>query len=361
MGKRGRPSTSGGEDRAANGDPVAQTADPRAFSALLAEMIRQPDSALRPIRCSRRSPPCPARWRRRRPGPHHRAASGDRRAGDEVPCSDSGTYGVSHKPYAVSKRFTIASPESQKGFPPAGDSSGHGKATAPAEWATLAILAVDRGDGIRLPRRPLLLPAFALHASMFAASRAFAATASASRLPALRAMRPCRGSGDVHPYLTSVSPASECPVDRRRRSSEDRRLSRRPDSPRRPAPDVRAAGDALLLLRLFIPVLYLSIFFGIVAGPTSEPRAVLTGFALLYAASFLGYLLLPSHGPIELLAGVLPLWRAGDSTADPRSVASTGGISGAFPSLHVGATAYTILFDRRHNRLRALTLCRSSC
>ena len=37
------------------------------------------------------------------------------------------------------------------------------------------------------------------------------------------------------------------------------------------------------------------------------------------------------------------------------AVERTGGNLGAFPSLHVGATAYTVLFDARHNRLRAWT------
>src|SRR5437667_7344763 len=65
------------------------------------------------------------------------------------------------------------------------------KRLSPAEWATIAILSVATAViGVRLPGRPLLLPAFALHASMLAGFATFAAMASASRLPVLRAMRP---------------------------------------------------------------------------------------------------------------------------------------------------------------------------
>jgi membrane-associated phospholipid phosphatase len=37
------------------------------------------------------------------------------------------------------------------------------------------------------------------------------------------------------------------------------------------------------------------------------------------------------------------------------AIDSVGGPHGAFPSLHVGASAYACLFDWRRNRLRAMT------
>lgn len=108
---------------------------------------------------------------------------------------------------------------------------------------------------------------------------------------------------------------------------------------------------------LFIPILYMSIFLGIVGRPDEEREEFFAGFALLYACAFLGYLFLPSRGPVEFYAGVYPAALHGGTFHNLilHAVAQTGGNLGAFPSLHVGATAYTVLFDARHNRLRAWT------
>jgi hypothetical protein len=107
----------------------------------------------------------------------------------------------------------------------------------------------------------------------------------------------------------------------------------------------------------FIPYLYLSIFLGLIGRPERERNEFVIGFATLYALSFLGYLFLPARGPIVELAGLFPVPVEGGTfhRLVLRSVDAAGGPHGAFPSLHVGASSYAVLFDLRHcNTLRAL-------
>src|SRR4030095_6198372 len=82
-----------------------------------------------------------------------------------------------------------------------------------------------------------------------------------------------------------------------------------------------------------------------------------TGLAVLYALSFLGYLFLPARGPIVQMAGAftVPIDGGAFPRMNVRSVGQGGGPHGAFPSLHVGASLFATLFDLRHrNPLRAL-------
>ncbi|MBW3628126.1 MAG: phosphatase PAP2 family protein [Gemmatimonadetes bacterium] len=107
----------------------------------------------------------------------------------------------------------------------------------------------------------------------------------------------------------------------------------------------------------FIPYLYLSIFLGLIGRPEGERSEFVTGFAVLYALSFLGYLFLPARGPIVELADQFPTPVQGGyfHALVLRSVEAAGGPHGAFPSLHVGASFYAALFDlRQGNTLRAL-------
>lgn len=107
----------------------------------------------------------------------------------------------------------------------------------------------------------------------------------------------------------------------------------------------------------FIPYLYLSIVLGLIGRPPRERGRFVAGFALVYAVSFLGYLFLPSRGPIVALAAEfaapLPSGRFVDVVT--RSIAVFGGPHGAMPSLHVAMSCYLCGFDLRHNRLRGLT------
>ena len=105
----------------------------------------------------------------------------------------------------------------------------------------------------------------------------------------------------------------------------------------------------------FVPFLYLSIFLGCVGRPEAERDEFLAGFAVTYALAYLGYLFLPTTGPIESIAGVAPPPGGPIHRMVLEGVASTGGNHGAFPSLHVGASAYLCLFDWRHSLLRGMT------
>ncbi|MFL5541994.1 MAG: phosphatase PAP2 family protein [Longimicrobiaceae bacterium] len=108
---------------------------------------------------------------------------------------------------------------------------------------------------------------------------------------------------------------------------------------------------------MFIPYLYVSILLSLVGRPPAERDEFVTGFAVLYALSFLGYLFLPARGPIVQMAGAftLPIEGGAFHRIIVRSVEQVGGPHGAFPSLHVGASLFATLFDLRHrNPLRAL-------
>ena len=107
----------------------------------------------------------------------------------------------------------------------------------------------------------------------------------------------------------------------------------------------------------FIPYLYLSILTGLIGRPGRERRRFITGFAVLYAVSFLGYLFVPAKGPIVQNAAefAVPLSGGVFHGMVLHVIESAGGPHGAFPSLHVGAAAYACLFDWRYNRLRSAT------
>lgn len=105
----------------------------------------------------------------------------------------------------------------------------------------------------------------------------------------------------------------------------------------------------------FVPFLYLSIFLGCVGRPAAERDEFLLGFAVTYALAYLGYLFLPTTGPIESIAGVAPPPGGPIHRMVLHTVETTGGNHGAFPSLHVGASAYLCLFDWRHSLLRGMT------
>jgi hypothetical protein len=107
----------------------------------------------------------------------------------------------------------------------------------------------------------------------------------------------------------------------------------------------------------FVPYLYLSILTGLFGRPEPERTRFLTGFAILYAISFLGYLFVPARGPVVHNAGDFMSVLSGGTFHGIvlHAIDASGGPHGAFPSLHVGAAAYACLFDLRYNRLRGLT------
>ncbi len=132
------------------------------------------------------------------------------------------------------------------------------------------------------------------------------------------------------------------------------------DSPSLWADPLGATGWVELLsvfYAAYIPYLYLSIFLGLVGRPPEERDEFITGFATLYALSFLGYLFLPARGPIVHMAEqfATPLAGGRMHALVVASIDRLGGPHGAFPSLHLGASFWAMTFDLRHrNTLRGL-------
>lgn len=108
---------------------------------------------------------------------------------------------------------------------------------------------------------------------------------------------------------------------------------------------------------LFIPYVNLSLALGALGRPPLERDQFLTGWVFTYAFSYLGYIFLPAQGPAAFHAVEYGVSLEGGYfyRVIMRAVEDTGGMLGAFPSLHVGASLYLCLFDMRTNRLRALT------
>jgi glycerol-3-phosphate O-acyltransferase/dihydroxyacetone phosphate acyltransferase len=106
---------------------------------------------------------------------------------------------------------------------------------------------------------------------------------------------------------------------------------------------------------IFIPYLWLSIMLGTIGRERHERAAFVLGLAVVYSLSYLGYLFVPARGPVEFYTFAMPLHGGRFHDLVLQSVAATGGNHGAFPSLHVGASAYLCLFDLRRNRVRGLT------
>jgi membrane-associated phospholipid phosphatase len=107
----------------------------------------------------------------------------------------------------------------------------------------------------------------------------------------------------------------------------------------------------------FIPYLYLSIFLGLIGRPDRTRAVFVLGFALLYGASFMGYLFVPARGPIVAMDDVLstPLDVGFFLDVVRRSIDLAGGPHGAFPSLHIGASCLAAIVDFRHgDKLRGL-------
>lgn len=108
----------------------------------------------------------------------------------------------------------------------------------------------------------------------------------------------------------------------------------------------------------FIPYIYVTIALNCLGRPPLERHPFLTGWALTYSISYLGYLFVPGRGPGFLHAGqyhIMPVLEGGalyQIVLD--GVDATGGLQGVFPSLHVGGSLYLCLFELQTNRLRGL-------
>jgi PAP2 superfamily len=106
----------------------------------------------------------------------------------------------------------------------------------------------------------------------------------------------------------------------------------------------------------FIPYIYVTIVLNCLGRPPQERSWFLTGWVFTYAISFLGYIFLPARGPAVYQAGDYRVALAGGYfyRLVQQGVEATGGMQGAFPSLHVGGSLYLCLFELKTSRLRGL-------
>ena len=142
-----------------------------------------------------------------------------------------------------------------------------------------------------------------------------------------------------------------------------------------PMADARLAGwdhalfgmePAQVLARLHLPwltdlmvVAYLFFFYYLIFGPAyyclhhlALFRACFVGLFTTYALGFLGYTLLPAGGPHLVMTDLPPL-TGGTVTRLMLPLVNQGsnGVD-VFPSLHVAASLYLLMFDARHYRRR---------
>jgi hypothetical protein len=106
----------------------------------------------------------------------------------------------------------------------------------------------------------------------------------------------------------------------------------------------------------FIPYIYVTIALNCLGRPALERDQFLTGWLFTYCISYLGYIFLPAHGPVVYHAADYHVALEGGFCYHMvlRGVEATGGVQGAFPSLHVGGSLYLCLFELKTNRLRGL-------
>ncbi|HVO10033.1 MAG TPA: phosphatase PAP2 family protein [Vicinamibacteria bacterium] len=108
-----------------------------------------------------------------------------------------------------------------------------------------------------------------------------------------------------------------------------------------------------LCYALFIPYFATSLIWYLL-GELPLARRFFVGLLTLYSVGLLGYLLLPARGPYlafpELFT--VPLVGAAITRANADFVAIGSNHVDVFPSLHCGASAFVLAFDRRHSPTR---------
>jgi len=234
----------------------------------------------------------------------------------------------------------------------------------PGDFAVLAILALAvLVAAARLPARGVALHGLlALHAALlagFAAFVAFAASHEQHRL--VRILRPALIVSIVFTLYTSLGKLGVVAMP----YMADATLSRldtwltgvNPALAIQPLQTPGAVEFFSFVYGSFIPYIYLSIILGCLGRPPLERDQFMAGLAFTYAISYVGYLFAPATGPIVFHARDFRVALADGRFHDlvTRGVESTGGLQGAFPSLHVGASVYLCCFDLGTNRLRGLT------
>jgi len=106
----------------------------------------------------------------------------------------------------------------------------------------------------------------------------------------------------------------------------------------------------------FIPYVYVTIALNCLGQPPLVREQFLTGWVILYFVSYLGYMFVPARGPGVFHEHDYTVAISGGYFYGLviRGIETTGGMQGAFPSLHVGGSLYLCLFELRANRLRGL-------
>jgi membrane-associated phospholipid phosphatase len=106
----------------------------------------------------------------------------------------------------------------------------------------------------------------------------------------------------------------------------------------------------------FIPYIYLTIVLNCLGRPPLEREQFLTGWVFTYCISYLGYMFLPARGPAFFHEADYQVALSGGYfyRLVVRGIEASGGLQGAFPSLHVGGSLYLCLFELRTHRLRGL-------
>ncbi|HEX8904779.1 MAG TPA: phosphatase PAP2 family protein [Longimicrobiaceae bacterium] len=234
------------------------------------------------------------------------------------------------------------------------------RALHPADTATLFILAVVTATlAVATVGGAPVATSLALHAGVLAAFAVLAWRMGAREGAVVRGIAVIAVMFMLYTTLGHVAFAAVPWVADPWLAAADRALllGRSPSLAVEPIAATRWAAVLSFCYAMFIPYLYLSVLLSLIGRPPAERDEFVTGFAVLYALSFLGYLFLPARGPVVQMAGdfTIPIHGGAFYQIILHSVEQVGGPHGAFPSLHVGASLYATLFDLRHrNPLRAL-------
>lgn len=99
---------------------------------------------------------------------------------------------------------------------------------------------------------------------------------------------------------------------------------------------------------------YLFFFYYLVGGllyyclkDLNQFRIIVVGFCTLYALGYVGYMLMPAAGPVDELGSRTGGWLTNTGGS---IIAQRGNGVDVFPSIHIAASLYLLLFDFKHRR-----------
>ena len=99
---------------------------------------------------------------------------------------------------------------------------------------------------------------------------------------------------------------------------------------------------------------YLFFFYYLVGGllyyclkDLNQFRIIVVGFCTLYALGYVGYMLMPAVGPVDELGSRTGGWLTNTGGS---IIAQRGNGVDVFPSIHMAASLYLLLFDFKHRR-----------